>query len=223
MADCRVEMVQRILGDLAEQFGLGRRGGRGRGVWCLVAFGLLVGLPADAAERRKARPPGELVNVFVSPGNAQWLVGPIALMASDEEVDAYLEITDDEAAERFIDSFWSRRKPIGDTPGLTARQQFEHLAEEADRLYGEETLRGRHTDRGTIFILYGPPDEVDHKPVQRRRVGRYRSPPVSSGQGMVERWIYNDDKVGLDGRAPKRTYRFIRRNDLTRFANGSEP
>ena len=180
-------------------------------------------LVAGPAEGGRWRSAGELINIFLAPGNAQWLVGPIALMASDEEVDAYLEITSDEAAERFIDSFWSRRGPLEDSPGLTARQQFEQLAEEADRLYSEQTLRGRHTDRGTIFILYGPPDRVDHKPVRRPRVGRFRSPPVGSGKGVVERWLYDGDRVGLDGRQPKRAYRFIRRNDLTRFADGSEP
>ena len=196
-----------------------------RGFWtCLViAAGLAAGPAAGAAENGRWRPAEELINVFLAPGNAQWLVGPIALLASEEEVEAYLEITEEEAAERFIDRFWSRREPLEDGTGLTARQQFEHLAEEADRLYGEETLRGRHTDRGTIFILYGPPDEKDHKPVQRRRRGRYRSPPVTSGQGVMELWLYNSDRVGLDGRSPRRVYQFIRRNDLTRFANGSEP
>ena len=62
----------------------------------LIAVSLLAGLPSAAAERDKRRSPGELVNVFLAPGNAQWLVGPIALMASEEEIETYLAITDDE-------------------------------------------------------------------------------------------------------------------------------
>ena len=190
---------------------------------CVIAAGLVAATAASAAERARWRPAEELINVFLAPGNAQWLVGPIALMASDEEIDAYLEITDDEAAERFIAGFWARREPLEDGPGLTARQQFEHRAEEADRLYGEDTLRGRYTDRGAIFIVYGPPEVVDHQPVKSRRQSRFRSPPPGSGQGVVERWLYTSGTVGLDGQAPKRAYYFIRRNDLTRFADGSEP
>ena len=189
----------------------------------LIAASLAAAPAAGAAERGRWRTADELINIFLGPGNAQWLVGPIARMASPEEIDAFLEITDDEAAERFIDRFWSQREPVEGAPGLTAREQFEKLAEEADRQFGEQTLRGRHTDRGTIFILYGPPDEVDHKPVASARTGRFRSRPVSSSRGVVERWRYRPDKTGLDGRKPKRTYRFIRRNDFTRFANGSEP
>ena len=124
-------------------------------ICCLIAASLLAASGAGAAERGKRRSADELLNVFLSPGYAQWLVGPIYQLLSEEEVGAYLEITDDEVAERFIDEFWSRRKPIEGAPGLTARQQFEHLAEEADRRFGEQTYPGRRTDRGTTFILYG--------------------------------------------------------------------
>jgi len=176
----------------------------------LIAASLLAAPGAGAAERGKRRSVDELLNVFLSPGYAQWLVGPIYQLLSEEEVDAYLEITDDAAADRFIAEFWSRRKPIEGAPGLTARQQFEHLAAEADRRFGEETYPGRRTDRGTIFILYGPPDEVDYKPARRVRFGE------------VEIWLYKRARIGLDGRAPKRAYNFIQEDDLTRFATGSE-
>lgn len=178
---------------------------------CWVIAASLLALPAAAAtERGKRRAADELLNVFLSPGNAQWLVGPIARLATAEEIDSYLQIVDDEEAERFIAEFWSRRQPIEGVPGLSARQQFEHLAEEADRLYGEETAAGRRTDRGTIFIVYGPPDEVDYKQARRAR------------DGEIEVWLYESGKTGLDGKAPKRAYHFIQENDLTRFAIGSE-
>ncbi len=95
-------------------------------------------------------------------------------------------------------------------PGLTARQQYQHLAEEADRLYGEETYPGRRTDRGTIFILYGPPDEVEYEPARKAR------------QGTLEVWRYEGERVGLDGEQPKRAYYFIPEGDITRFAVAAE-
>jgi GWxTD domain-containing protein len=187
-----------------------------------IVLSLLAGLPSAAAGRDKRLSSDELVNVFLAPGNAQWLVGPIARLASEEEVEAYLAITDDEIAERFIDDFWARREPVPATPGLTARQQFEQLAEDADLLFSEATRPGRRTDRGTIFILYGPADEVDHTPVRPAQSGRYRAPPMSSGYGQVERWRYLKKKVGLDGRSPKPVYHFIRDSDRTRFAPSSQ-
>ena len=176
----------------------------------LVAASLLSAPAAGAAERGKRRSADDLLNVFLSPGNAQWLVGPISHLVSDEEIDAFLEITDDRAAAEFIAEFWSRRKAIGGAPGLSARQQFEHLAEEADRQFGEATYPGRRTDRGTVFILYGPPDEVEYEPSGRERLGD------------VEIWLYRRPRVGLDGKAPKNAYYFIQDGDLTRFAGGSE-
>ncbi|MFQ5349116.1 MAG: GWxTD domain-containing protein [Thermoanaerobaculia bacterium] len=176
----------------------------------LIAASLLAGAPAGAAERGKRRSADELINVFLSPGKAQWLVGPIARLATDEEIDAFLEIADEQEAERFIDEFWSRRRPIGGVPGRTARQQFEALAEEADRLYGEATFPGRRTDRGTIFILYGPPEKIEYKPARRKKLGE------------VEVWLYDTEKVGLHGKKPKRAYNFIQEDDLTRFAISSE-
>ncbi len=176
----------------------------------LIAASLLAVPGAGAAERGKPRSPDELLNVFLSPGKAQWLVGPVSRLASDEEIDAFLEILDEEEAERFIAEFWSRRKPIEGAPGLTARQQFEHLAEEADRQFGEPTYPGRRTDRGTIFILYGPPDEVDYKPARRHQLGD------------LEVWLYQRPRIGLDGKAPKDVYNFVRQGDLTRFATGAE-
>ncbi len=176
----------------------------------VIAASLLAAAPAGGAARGKPRSADDLLNVFLSPGKAQWLVGPISRLASDEEIAAFLEITDDEEAERFIAEFWSGRRPMDGTPGLTARLQYEHLAEEADRLYGEQTFPGRRTDRGTIFILYGPPDEVDYKPARKAKYGE------------VEVWLYDAGKVGLDGKAPKRAYHFIQEDDLTRFAAGRE-
>jgi len=162
--------------------------------WVIVAS-LLAGWPVAAAERGrgKERSADELLNVFLSPGMAQWLVGPIARLATEEQIEEFLEITDDEAAEEFIARFWAGRKPIEDVPGLTARQQFEHLAEEADRRFGEATYPGRRTDRGTIIILYGPPDEIDYRRSRRERVGD------------VEVWRYERPRLGLDGkRVPRR-------------------
>ena len=179
---------------------------------CLIAASLLAALPVGAEERgkRAPRPADELINVFLSPGKAQWMVGPIAALASEGEIETFLAITDEVAAESFIAEFWSRRKPIEGAPGLTARRQFEYLAEEADRRFGEATYPGRRTDRGTIFILYGPPDEIDYEPARQ------------ANRGEIEIWRYERPRIGLDGEAPKPTYNFIEDGDITRFARGAE-
>ncbi len=179
-------------------------------ICCLIAASLLAAPAAGAAQRGKQRSADELINVFLSPGLAQWLIGPIARLATDNEVEAFLQITDDEVAYRFIDRFWSARQLTEGPPGVSARQVFERSAEEADRRFGEDTYPGRRTDRGTIFILYGPPDDVDYQPARKAQ------------DGNLEIWRYGKERIGMDGKPPKPTYSFIQEGDLTRFALGSE-
>lgn len=146
----------------------------------------------------------DLTNPLLSPSFSQWLAGPIAAMATPEEIDTYLAIANDEEAAAFIEDFWERRKPYPLREDNPLRERFEARATEADRLYGEAGYLGRRTARGTVHVLYGPPEEVDYQ------VSPHPDDPA------VILWIYPDDAPeGLDGRRPETYYRFIKRGDLT--------
>ena len=73
-------------------------------VVCLVA--------ASASHAQKSRKYDrlELTNLLLGPDYSQWLVGPIARIASDQERQSFLELTDDAAAEQFVERFWSSRE-----------------------------------------------------------------------------------------------------------------
>lgn len=146
-----------------------------------------------------------LVNLRLSPRYSSWLVGPIARLASDEEEEAYLALTDDAAAEGFIDRFWQRRDPYPARPDNPLREEFEVRAGTADRLYTEGTHLGHHTARGTVFVIYGGPARTDYEIARDPR-----DPPV-------EVWFYSQETTGLDGSRPAARYRFIKRDDVTRF------
>lgn len=145
--------------------------------------------------------PLELTNPLLGPAYAQWLVGAIAHMATEQERQSYLRLRNDQAAQAFIDAFWQRHQ------GLIA--PYEHRAEEADRRFTEAAYPGRRTDRGTIFILYGEPDSIEYEEFR------------AIEEPTVERWRYDKDRpVGLDDERPKRQYRFAKSGDLTRFFKG---
>lgn len=159
-----------------------------------------------AAAGKPKQEPFELINPLVSPEHSQWLMGPISWMASKKEIEQYLAIVDDAQADAFIKSFWAERDPYPERPDNPLRTTFEERAVTADSLYAEGGLPGRRTDRGTIYVLYGEPDEVD------RRV----SPDL--GDPLMEVWIYEKGaEKGLDGERPDREYRFVKRDDTTRF------
>ncbi|HYU34737.1 MAG TPA: GWxTD domain-containing protein [Thermoanaerobaculia bacterium] len=146
----------------------------------------------------------DLTNPFLGPETSSWLIGPIARIATPEEIKAYLALTDDARSTQFIDQFWAKRDPNPAKPGNPLRETFDERAAEADRQFSEAGYRGRRTDRGTTYVLYGPPSKTDHD----------ISP--APGEPPVETWTYNaTTPAGLDGRKPSFLYRFIKRGDLT--------
>lgn len=146
----------------------------------------------------------DLSNPLLSPEHSQWLVGPIAELATPEEKAEFLGLRDDAAAAAFVEAFWERRKPYPLRPDNPLRETFEARAAEADRLYSEAGYLGRRTARGTIHVLYGPPPVIDYQLSPHPD-----DPPVTV-------WQYPaGSAAGLDGEVPERLYRFIKRGDLT--------
>lgn len=147
-----------------------------------------------------------LLNPALSLELSQWLVGPAAAMASQEEEAAFLALRDDAAARAFIDDFWERRDPVPLRPDNPLRKTFEERSAEADRRYTEGGRAGSRTARGTIYVLYGEPSRTDYEIARDPR-----DPPV-------EVWFYEGDQPpGLDGDPPGPLYRFIKRDRVTEF------
>jgi GWxTD domain-containing protein len=144
--------------------------------------------------------PLEWTNFLLGPEYTQWLVGAIGRIANEQEREQFLALRDDAAAAAFVERFWS-------APGRDrVRRIYEERATDADRRFGEAAYPGRKTDRGTVYILYGEPEEISFE--DRRHVD---DPPV-------EMWRYpKDAPAGLDEERPERSYRFAKRGDLTRF------
>lgn len=162
-------------------------------------------VPAARADQPK-KERFELVNPLLNPKLSQWLVGPIAWIATEKEIEEYLLLTSNEAAEEFIEEFWARRDPVPQRPDNPARREFEKRKEDAASRYAEGELPGWKTPRGQVFVVYGEPEEVD-----------YEVAPDPQDP-LVEVWIYGKKaEKGLDGEKPKRQYRFIKRGEVTEF------
>jgi GWxTD domain-containing protein len=145
-----------------------------------------------------------LVNFELGPQYSHWLVGPVARMASPEEIQGYLGVTGDFAALDFIEAFWARRDPDPQARGNPVREAFELRVGEADRLYGEAGTLGRRTPRGTLYVLHGAPATVEFE-------------IAPEGGEPIEIWRYPAAAPpGLDGRAPERLYWFRKQGELTR-------
>jgi GWxTD domain-containing protein len=77
--------------------------------------------------------------------------------ATDAEKDQYSEITGADAKRAFLTDFW-RRRPAG------LRDIYLTRVEHTNRVYGAMGRRGYRSDRGRVYIMYGPPDDIERHP-----------------------------------------------------------
>ncbi len=93
----------------------------------------------------------------------KWLKTDVRYIISDEEKEIFLALSNEEEKERFIEAFWKRRDP---TPGTLENEfkeeHYRRIAYANDRF--SAGLAGWLTDRGKIYIKFGPPDQTDVYP-----------------------------------------------------------
>lgn len=91
---------------------------------------------------------------------------PLVYLMTDEESSIYhgLSVTGKRA---YLRQFWRRRDPTPATAANEAQDDFYRRIDDANRRFregGAAQIPGWRTDRGRIFIKYGPPDEVLQRP-----------------------------------------------------------
>lgn len=89
-----------------------------------------------------------------------WLTEDVADLISPEERCAFLHLLTDEERTQFVEAFWARRAP--DPTSLDnafKREHYERIAF-ADEKFGSQ-IPGWKTDRGRIYVSFGPPDSIE--------------------------------------------------------------
>ncbi len=169
---------------------------------------LAASLAVPGSALKKSLGVEELFNPLLGVEYSHWLVGPIYHMASEQEVQDYLLLTSDEQAAAFVAAFWSRRNEGTELFKKTPKQIYQARAEKADGRYSEAAFPGRLTDRGTVYILFGEPEDTEFESSQL-----LDGPPI-------EVWRYGKDSGrGLTGEKPKKQYRFMTIDGRTTFFN----
>jgi len=90
----------------------------------------------------------------------KWLAEDVGYIISDEERKAFKTFQTDEEREQFIEQFWLRRDPTPDTEENEYREEHYRRLAYANEHFASG-IPGWRTDRGMIYIKYGPPDERD--------------------------------------------------------------
>jgi GWxTD domain-containing protein len=118
-----------------------------------------------------------------------WLEEDVRWIILDEEMQAFKQFSNDEERENFIEQFWIRRDPTPDTVENEYREEhYRRIAYANERFAAGKA--GWRTDRGKIYVMFGPPDQIDSHPS-----GGSYDRPMEEGGGRTstfpfETWRY---------------------------------
>lgn len=93
----------------------------------------------------------------------QWLNEDVVYIISPEERNAFLQLDTNEEREQFIEQFWLRRSSNPDLPDNDFKEEHYRRIAYANEHFASG-IPGWRTDRGKMYIMWGPPDEIDSHP-----------------------------------------------------------
>ncbi|MGH9470701.1 MAG: GWxTD domain-containing protein [Terriglobia bacterium] len=158
-------------GDALNPKGAGRnRHSRAAGliIFFLLVCGILAGAASAASARdqnnkkltkQEKRRQKAIQKEMQSPYK-NWISGPIGYIITHQERAAFKKLTTDDEREQFIEAFWDRRNPNPGNPENEFKEEFYRRIAYANEHY-TSGIPGWRTDRGRIYITWGPPDEVE--------------------------------------------------------------
>jgi GWxTD domain-containing protein len=93
----------------------------------------------------------------------KWLSEEVPYIITTDERAAFKKLSTDEEREQFIEQFWERRNPNPGSPENEFKEEYYRRIAYANEHYASG-IPGWKTDRGRIYIMYGPPDEIEGHP-----------------------------------------------------------
>ena len=143
-------------------------------------------------KRRSKNALKELDNAYKT-----WLQEDVIYIISPEERKVFLQLSTNEEREQFIEQFWLRRSPNPDLQENSFKEEHYRRIAYANEHFASG-IPGWKTDRGRIYIMWGPADEVESHPMG----GTYERPMAEGGGSTStyswEKWRYRYLE-GLEG------------------------
>src|SRR5678816_1171240 len=154
-----------------------------------------VARPMSEKEKRKKE---EKLRKELEGPYRKWLNEDVAYIITDEERTAFKRLQTDEEREQFIEQFWLRRDPTPDSIENEFKEEHYRRMAYANEHFAAG-IPGWKADRGRIYIMYGPADEIESHPSG----GTYERPPEEGGGTTstfpFEKWRYRYiEDIGTD-------------------------
>jgi len=138
--------------------------------------------PTDKQKKQQKRS----LNIELSKTYKKWLNEDVVWIITDEERAAFKQLSNDEERDNFIEAFWQRRDPTPDTEENEYKEEHYRRIAYANEHFAAG-IPGWKSDRGRIYIMYGPADEVDSHPSG----GSYER-PMEEGGGETSTFPFED-------------------------------
>src|SRR5579885_100611 len=122
----------------------------------------------------------------VSGSYKKWLDEDVRWIITEEERSAFKQLSNDEERDQFIEAFWQRRDPTPDTIENEFKEEHYRRIAYANEHFAAG-IPGWKTDRGRMYIMYGPPDEIESHPSG----GTYER-PMEEGGGETSTFPFED-------------------------------
>lgn len=106
----------------------------------------------------------------------KWLDEDVRYIITPEEETAFKQLSNDEERDQFIEQFWLRRNPTPDSLDNPFKEDHYRRIAYANEHFAAG-IPGWKTDRGRIYITFGPPDQIESHPSG----GNYQRPEEEGG------------------------------------------
>ena len=132
----------------------------------IIAFSLslvlILGFPVTSLSKKKQnkRQEKSLRNETSDRYLKKWLEQDVLYIITPQERSAFNQLQTDEERYQFVEQFWLRRDPSPDTVvNETRDEHYRRIAYANERFASGKP--GWKTDRGRIYITWGPPDSIE--------------------------------------------------------------
>lgn len=115
----------------------------------------------------------------------QWLEEVVPYIITPAEREIFLNLPSEEERGKFIENFWKKRDPNPATPENEFKIAYYRRMAFVNKFFSHSGIPGWRTDRGRIFIILGPPNEVQNDYLASRD-------SLSQPGAIKETWTYWD-------------------------------
>ncbi|MBN2417312.1 GWxTD domain-containing protein [bacterium] len=106
-------------------------------------------------------------------------------IASKEEIELFRSLDTPEAKIAFLTRFWQMRDPDPTDRGNPYKDEYMDRLAKVEYNFSSGEKQGWQTDQGRVFLIYGPPDQID----------RF---PSNLGHKPYQIWYYNSIDSGVE-------------------------